>query len=215
MDFSEAIKDLVDFEKAKGRICFRLMNKDRDFTACNIYSEFMGDIVKEYFVPMANDEESMMVCRVNDDLMESWGISIYDVQALAEVNTPSLFPVEIRDVAKVIEEGLGITIPEEERHPMLAITNTQLNFGAAAMCYDGILEKASDMMGGCDLIIMPSSKHEVVVAPDSGPEMYPMFAEMVHDTNITKVRPEDYLSDMVLRYVRGKTYGGHIEIVKE
>ena len=51
-----------------------------------------------------------------------------------------------------------------------------------------------------DFFLLPSSVHEIIVAPDDGNLSYPELKEMVAEINATQVAPEDRLTDEVYHY---------------
>lgn len=59
-----------------------------------------------------------------------------------------------------------------------------------------------------DLLILPSSTHEVLLLPDDQARGYDFYKEMVREVNTTQVDPEEILSFNLYRYDRGK---GEIE----
>lgn len=81
---------------------------------------------------------------------------------------------------------------------MYVVTNADKIGGAATIVYSDALEKLSEQLG-TDLIILPSSVHEVIALSAEGlaPEE---MANMVVEVNENELLPEDKLSDHVYRY---------------
>lgn len=86
--------------------------------------------------------------------------------------------------------------------PVYVLTNRTRQYGAAAMLYSGKMKELADTMGS-DLVILPSSVHELLLLPDND-GMYHRWREMVREVNRTVVEPEEVLSDHIYRYSRKK-----------
>ena len=70
------------------------------------------------------------------------------------------------------------------------------------MLYSGKMKELADTMHS-DLVILPSSLHEVLLLPDDA-GMHGRFREMVREVNRSAVDPEEVLSDNIYRYSREK-----------
>lgn len=90
----------------------------------------------------------------------------------------------------------------KEIPPMYVLTNVSRKFGAAVMLYSGKMRELADMIGS-DLVILPSSLHEVLLLVDDE-EKHTSWKEMVREVNRLMVEPEEVLSDNIYRYSREK-----------
>lgn len=86
--------------------------------------------------------------------------------------------------------------------PMYALTNGTRKYGAAVMLYSGRMKELADTTGS-DLVILPSSLHEVLLLPDNE-GMHGRWEQVVREVNRTMVEPEEVLSDHIYRYNREK-----------
>ena len=73
--------------------------------------------------------------------------------------------------------------------------------GAGTILYDGVLKRFAEK-AGCDIYILPSSLHEVLLVPGTMKISVDDLKEMVKDVNRTVVSAEDFLSDNVYVYRR-------------
>lgn len=134
-----------------------------------------------------------------------WGISIYELDKAAEENTPRLYPASITCLTD--EAGLGnlldvpFELPQEPLIPMFALSNTQSDHGATAVCYQKILEDFSQEVQD-DLILLPSSLHEMILIPLHKNDDIPSHKEAVYDTNRYILEPSQFLSDNVYLFRR-------------
>lgn len=95
----------------------------------------------------------------------------------------------------------GVENPEEIFEPMTVLTNINHTFGASLIIKEEVLEKAMERMHTDELIILPSSIHEVLVINANGIEKdIASFKEMVKAVNDTEVKPSEILSYNVYRY---------------
>lgn len=89
---------------------------------------------------------------------------------------------------------------------LFVLTNTDKCHGASALSRTDVLRKLAEGFDGKNLMILPSSVHEVLIIPDY-PGIEPetnnveALAQMVREVNLNEVATEDKLSDSVYRYV--------------
>lgn len=95
-----------------------------------------------------------------------------------------------------------MVLGREETPPMYVLTNASRKFGAAVMLYSGKMKELADSIGS-DLVILPSSLHEVLLLVDDE-EKHTSWKEMVREVNRLMVEPEEVLSDNIYRYSREK-----------
>ena len=81
------------------------------------------------------------------------------------------------------------------------LSNRDRVFGAAALLYAGALKKLTKRLNK-NLIILPSSVHEVLLVPDDGVTKKDFFKNMVKEVNDSQVDPEERLSYNVYYYDR-------------
>lgn len=87
----------------------------------------------------------------------------------------------------------------EDDGEMYVLTTESGTFGAAAMYYDGVLEKIADIFG-VSFFVLPYSVHELIVLPDTGSHNVDDLKKMVYQANRTVVDEKDILSDDVYYY---------------
>ena len=151
-------------------------------------------------------------------------LSEEELWILANKNTPKLLPVEMESLSdllialfKTSIEKNGVTLKQEAwdklqeaqreqihetkgiESQMYVLTNKYKLWGAAAFLYPGVL-KATAKRFGKDLIILPSSVHEIILIPQDDLEEFGDLSEIVKNINDHDVLPEEVLSDSVYRY---------------
>lgn len=85
--------------------------------------------------------------------------------------------------------------------PGYIITCRSKRYGAAALFYPGVMERAAEILGE-GYAVIPSSLHEVILIPDSRNTPVKELQSMISDGNKTVVTPAEVLSDNVYAYDR-------------
>ena len=85
--------------------------------------------------------------------------------------------------------------------PMFVLSNTGNHNGAAAVCYKDVLERFSQKIKD-DLVVLPSSVHEIMLLPLQKSNNIESLREMVCDVNRTMLDQSEFLSDNVYLYSR-------------
>ena len=227
MPFNEIVTDIVEvftenqdmtngiaqaftsFEEMKDRVVYNLIRAETN-------TELLKDIPHVRFLDMAvvfylilnRNEKGQMTALIHNSHLECWKITGDELYQLAKVNTPMLFPARIQtleqimfDICKaqfgdslspdMIEE---LSAEEDSDSSFYVLSNEDRVKGAG-------LRKLAEQHHS-DLIILPSSIHEVLLVCDKGEMNYQELNEMVKCINKENVPMEDVLSDRIYRYSR-------------
>ena len=103
----------------------------------------------------------------------------------------------------IIEEMTGERPEPASVTDLYVLTNRDKLYGASAMLYSDKAKELADRLGA-DLLILPSSVHEVLILPDDRTQEYDFYRNMVKEVNTTQVEPEEILSYSLYRYSREK-----------
>ena len=135
-------------------------------------------------------------------------------EIMAKRNTKRLLPAKIRNLSEVMQgiamEYIGsnyeksvidelLSTPSDI--PLYVLSNHMGRNGAIAMVYEGMLKDFATVLDH-DLIILPSSIHEVLLVPYEEELCMEELKEMVRHINRTEVAEEEVLSDNVYIYRR-------------
>lgn len=204
----------TDFQRAKERIMFKIVNyegnkkrlenlphiKYLDLAVTFYYS------VEQKEIPQIN--ASIQIERNHLDL---WGIDEETLYDLAMENTVKKMPASFRTIYDIIlnileEDGItpGKKAIEDFKEktdevPMYVLTNGKNYFGAAALYYPGVLKKIGQTLES-DLIVLPSSIHEIILLPVEKWTDYERLNEMIEDINENHVAKEEVLSNHFYYY---------------
>ena len=152
------------------------------------------------------------LCKVESDIigngnvtvtnthLKMWEISEEELWENIKENAPKIAPVKIQGLPDVLQRMTGC---EDDLYPISGIyvvSNKSECLGAGSVFYPGVLKTIADDME-CDLFIIPSSIHEVLVLPDSeyGIDAHHLRS-IIHEVNTSTVSDEEILSDSLYIY---------------
>lgn len=195
--------EISDYEKAKNRIIFQLINTERNAdllkTIPSVGFLDFSIIFKIYF---GSSPMGCITTTITNALLDLWNVSADAVYEVALRNTPVLQEYSLKDMQTVIMDITGINVNKKDEKPdaMYVLTNKQSCCGCGCILYPHVLEDFAEQMGS-DFYILPSSKHEVILLL-AGMEDPHSLIQIVREVNRTQVEQEDFLSDNVYRYSR-------------
>lgn len=204
-----------DFELLKPRIVFRLLSRERNEELLRDVPWLpFCDLAVAFAVLLKDGPDSCLSFLISHRHVRLWNTDVETLEKAAVENSPRLLPEAFRSFREVLLGISGFSGPagggaggEGEPPGVWAeescyvLSNTKGFHGAAVILYDGVLRAASDRLGG-DLIILPSSVHEVLVIPYKDGVDMEQLAETVRMINRTEVPEEEVLSDKVYVYRR-------------
>ncbi|MCM1324995.1 MAG: DUF5688 family protein [Bacteroidales bacterium] len=189
-----------DFEKVKDRICYRLINREKNEKLLSQipHREFLDLEICFYYAYQGEKLGNGTILIFNNHL-EMWGTTAEELFALAQKNTPVLFPWECKTIEEALREIRGETDEDsagqakEERGFMKILGNSAHVYGAACILYPGVLEELARKEGR-NYYILPSSVHEVILLEEEAGENRELLKEMIKEVNDTQVSLEEILS---------------------
>lgn len=194
------IADLMNWNQMKSKICVKLINAEQNRELLtDMPHRFYLDFAVVYYIKISERGDELETMDVKNKYLDMWGISEEELYRTGMEN------MEISDQIffKNMKEILPIWLQKEDEpsSPMYVLTNANRYYGASVLLLKKELSKISQSLG--NLIILPSSLHELIVLPEN---QYTgdceACAEMVKNVNTSVVLPEDYLSDHVYTYNR-------------
>ncbi len=210
------VGDILMLEKAKDRICFRLMNykANEDILKGIPHIPYL-DLAIYFVLEMAREKDEIATVTVTNEMMKKWGITTDALYSLSIQNTKSLYPVTIKSMGSIFlemaeaafEGELGDMQRFDEQelqdvgHGMLVISNESAINGASAMLFNNIFEDLAEKEQA-DLYILPSSIHELIVVAKKEEMDAEALRNMVVEVNETQVAREERLSNNVYLFER-------------
>lgn len=204
----DLIESARSFDKARNRIVYRLISqKNNEALLKDVPWIPFLDLAIVFYLHLGVRDDKQISSVIHNRLAKSWNISTAELYRLAEQNTPKLCPCSISLLEHLLL-GLDPDISEDMLFhdtglpPLYVLTNKTGINGAACILYQDIIKDFAERIGS-DLIILPSSIHEVLLFPDSHDQEYIYFRDMIQNVNAEDVAEEDILSDELYLYHRG------------
>lgn len=197
---------ILEPQTIKERIAYRLVSRKAN-------EELLKDIPWVPFLNMAvifflqldSTSNTQITALIHKRLAELWKLSTNELFRLAKKNTPVLFPMSLEPLQNLVADSLKETGSAPDDASFLpdihVLTNRQGIYGASCLLYENVIKDFAERMAS-DLIILPSSIHEVLLIPDSHGFDYESLRQMVQDINAAEVPKEDILSDEIYFYIR-------------
>ncbi|MCI8660376.1 MAG: hypothetical protein HFG54_09055 [Lachnospiraceae bacterium] len=207
---------LTDFESMKSRVMMRLIHSDsnRELLSDIPHITYL-DLSIVFYLFLERNVSGQITALIHNDFLEAWQTNAQTLFRLALINTPAVYPAEIRSMTNIMkeiarqnlgtdynEEYLDQLLGEEDLHtPLYVLSNRNGIYGACCMIYKNTLKNFADSLGS-DLLIIPSSIHEVLLTPNESGLSYDYLNSMVENINRSEVPVEDQLSDHIYLYTR-------------
>ena len=187
---------------------FPLLKEQIIFYFTSLYAEkdrcirapyrMIGDMTLMYGILWKNEKGEDCLIPVTCEHLNLWKKQEEELFAAARENTPRLPPVCLRPMGEFLRDFLSTEEKRVMEEEIYVLTNSRGYLGAAAMLYEGVLERFSARVGA-DLYILPSSIHEVILLPFQG-QKKEFLQEMVEEINKKEVPCSDILSNRVYQY---------------
>lgn len=203
---------LDDFEKAKNKVVFSLVNYEmnRERLESMPYVPYL-DLAITFYVLMDRTENGERTAVVTNKELTAWGTTKEELLLLAGKNTPRLYMAEVYSLNEVVKSWIPDTKWKDffdefirgEESPLYVLGNCNGVKGAAVILYDGLLKEIAKSLES-DLLILPSSVHEVLVMAYDGQSDISFVKDMVGHSNKVEVPACDVLSNQIYWYSREK-----------
>jgi hypothetical protein len=202
------------FENMVNKIVYRVVNYERNgaYVKDSPHIRCMDDLVMLFYCVVEMNDSGVGSIRITNQHLAQFGITLEELQKIAVANTVRLFPKKIGTMEDIIfglmgeqEDGADGRDDYETNMAkgsgMYVITKQSKMFGAGAILYPNVISKFAETME-CDVIILPSSLHELIVLPYKDEVDIDQMRAMVREINSTQVAAEEVLSDNVYVYER-------------
>ena len=209
------------YEAMKSQIIYRVVNeeKNKELLADCPHIDFL-DLAVTFHCLVQDEMDSIGTIRITNEHLKLWQVTTAELYEHAKKNTPKLMPPLLRKMEEVLreiltQENLSINeeqiqielqrldeesqVPEDERADMYILSNTKGINGASCLLYPDIIRNFSRLLH-CDIFILPSSIHEIILLPAIDAYKKEQLEEMVSDINRTQVPYEEILSDHIYYY---------------
>lgn len=193
-----------DFELVKDRIFYKLVSFEKNTRLLEKIPYYKwNDLALIFYYAMEEEKIGRASITIHHHHLEMWEQSLDTLYAVARENMKEHMPELLVSMKDLLEEMTGLHLGEDMPLPMYVLTNQDKVYGAAAMLYSEQMKELAEKWQS-DLLILPSSIHEVLLLPDDGQNEYAFYRQMVEEVNTTQVEPEEVLSYSLYRYCREK-----------
>lgn len=229
--FNFNANDLLNFEKVKDSIFYKLINYDMNARMLEDMPHFRYlDMAIVFYIMVACDEDGQASAIVHNVHLDNWDMTAKQLRDHAFKNTWKTYPAVIKKMEDIVAEMiLGKIIEDEEEDEdedflkedfeygdfnlqdiayiireeveklkvdrnmqMFVLTNNVRNNGAACLTYPGVLKEFAEEHE-CDVYIIPSSVHEVILIPGAHWDKS-ILDKMVVEVNDNELDPVEILS---------------------
>ncbi len=194
-----------DWESSRKRVIYRLVSRHRNRKMLQTmpYIPFL-DMAITFHVVIGIDHKYMQTVKIDHKLQEQWNVSVECLLKMAENNTEQILPFEIYDMERLAAKHGYEHLPFEEElrdTNMIVMTNSVGLYGASAILYPGLFEALAQELE-CDIYVIPSSVHEMILIPAENQSVYAELSLMIHEINQRFVPSDEVLSEQVYVFVR-------------
>ncbi|MEE0671774.1 MAG: DUF5688 family protein [Enterocloster sp.] len=198
---------LSDYASLSSRIAFRLINAASNQSLLKTMPHIPWmDLAVVFYLYIQENEDGIMTAAIYDHHIKTWGITVDELYRQSLINTPVLFPPSISSMSCILETldpGHLHYDPSLPDTPFYVLTNKNGINGAACILYKDTIKNFAEGMDR-NILILPSSIHEVLLLPDDELFSYNDLAHLVTFINQTEVPAQDRLSNQVYRYSRSE-----------
>lgn len=167
--------------------------------------ETREDLALRYLL-WTNNNGSRHLTRITNAQLNQWGITQETLRRDAWDNMKKIFPPIVRSMSEILME-----MTEEENDKMVTVdmgesilyvlTNTDKYYGASYMFDEELMSNIAERFED-DLVILPSSIHEILFLPRQNAINIGELISIVMEVNYSQVQPEEVLSNSVYVYDR-------------
>lgn len=211
-DEEKITEKMKNYQNAQNNIIVKLINlkKSRRFLRDKVYKPF-NDLAIVLYIMVRQDSEGILSVAVTEDIMKQWGVSLDKLMEQAMNNMYEKFPLKTESLNSImadLADDLDIDFESEEEEDLsetdrvYVMTNETKMNGAVSILYKGALENFALEFGVQEVIIVPSSCHEVLLIPKDGNGRFDerKFREMLREINENGVDPIEILSNNIYIY---------------
>ncbi len=194
----------TNYEKVKTHLAYRIINyeKNKELLQTVPHIRYLDFAIVFYCLLKLSGKGNATIL-INSRHLKLWHITAAELYHQTSRTTPELLPCRFRSMSAVLS---GMTDREEAENsgaadfcPMYILTNYRKLYGACCMLYPNLLEQISAKLNA-DLIILPSSIHELIIMPAHSRSQCEELCELVTEINLTELHAGEILSDHVYYY---------------
>lgn len=194
----------TDFTQVKERLYHKLVHYEKNKKMLEDVPHIRwNDLAVVFYYAMEQDVVGRAAITIRKEHLAIWKQEEGMLFAIAQENMRRDMPELLVPMKELLEEMTGVELEKQYDVPMYVLTNKEKIFGASVLLYSEKLQELAEKTGK-NLLILPSSVHEVLLMPDEEDREYGFYRQMVEEVNTTQVDPEEVLSYSLYCYDRQK-----------
>jgi len=194
-----------DYTKAKERIVMKLIHAERNQQLLQQVPHIQIYDLAIVFLCNINDYmDTYATILIYNQHLKLWDVDTNALYEAAKLNSKRILPPRLDNLHDVFEHITDESLDFLEELNISILTNPLKLYGATCMVYPNLLGEIADIYED-DVIIIPSSVHEVLVFPSHNlPDGYTLdyLNTMIENVNETELPDIEILSDHVYYYHR-------------
>ena len=199
-DVQEFAKIVNSKESILGNVRYLLVNKKWNEADLDSYPH--KDYLDLAVLYEVRNKNASMSVKITNDIMQNFGITFEELDKAANNNRDSYVAQDMFSMMVSLMPISTEEIKEMKGGPqMYVLTNEWKLKGASALLYPELIEDIAQEENS-DLIVIPSSIHEILIVEASGMDK-DGISQMVQEVNSQKVDEQERLSDHAYFYKRG------------
>lgn len=188
----------LHYEDVRETIAYKLVNygKNRKLLADVPHLPYL-DLAMVFYSLIHHPEIGAATILIHGSHLNMWKATHRMLYEDAKRNTPRLLEASLIPMQGILYgNAQGQT---EKFPPIYVLTNKERMNGAASLLYEGMLEQCAQACKG-PFFLLPSSIHEVILAPYQAGAEAENLRGIVREVNSTQLDPQEILSDSVYFY---------------
>lgn len=200
------ISVFTDYSKARKNILIKLINKEKNASLLqDVPHVIFHDLAIVFLCGIYNHRNEFGTILIHNQHMEHWNVTVDELYKVGMENTPKFLPFRLDSIDKILDqyEDDNILLPLDALQISLLTNKRRVN-GATCMVYPTLLKRIADFFND-DLIIIPSSIHEVLIIPESIiREEYSLedYREMITQVNEEHLPDDEMLSNHAYLFLK-------------
>ncbi|MDY5101513.1 MAG: DUF5688 family protein [Agathobacter sp.] len=194
------VDDFQDWDKTKTHVFAKLINAKMNKELLeDVPHRILMDLAEVFYVKVyGNQMEGFGTILIRNEHKAFWKVDVATLHETALANMDS-DETEFTSMENLL--GHSSEELEFEGSGMYILTNSSKIFGASELLKKDILHNIAEKLQD-NLIILPSSTHELIILSEKDAPSEEKAADMVKEINATCLAPNEVLSNHVYRYER-------------
>lgn len=206
------VNQIRNWNDAKELVLPMLIQKDGVFDDRTLVRNEYLDMTVIYYIKVEERSDYSAYLKITEELLKHWEISKEELhqaamknlltlsekevylETLIESMIVDLLPGDENIVLKDLPHAFDLKKLKGEKPDVYVLTNNSKDCGAALIMLPEMRRFVSERIGTDRYIVLPSSRHEVMIVPESVNFSLEYYKELVRSVNDTAVPVRDLLS---------------------